>query len=448
MYLSGLVPVILIGLLIIFATTLFTVSWPKEAPVIHNSVSGENKYRGIVIVLSLNFLLLVGINVFYVWVYLNMNNRIVTALQLFVGVFKSLWNGKVIYAILDKFLTKDEIPTNIIMVITVFNNIFCPFLVFAFLSTSCFKYVFFEQLSVSSAAYNYQNGCEDSSGTLGPCSESGYDQPVYTYNAISYLPPFVYSYQCSSSFLNAYLPVFIAMYLTRFATILFQIFVSKRLQKEMEDSEIKNMLVNVIPPLLRPLTTVKAKYLMYSSSHSTEMPELIQTKRVGATLITNSLNMLTIGLTFPPFAVIVYLDTIIEFIFLRGCIGFFLRGLEVLQNSEEYELFKGIVSRDLKMLSGSLQEWEILIFLVLFSSMYYFLFLFDIYGSSVGPTDGAKYGCIPGLLLMLIACIVSFVIWRKFKDKNVVKENPDKEYRENSTIFEANPLHLDGNSTL
>ena len=141
------------------------------------------------------------------------------------------------------------------------------------------------------------------------------------------------------------------------------------------------MLVNVIPPLLKPLMTVKAKYLMYSSSHSTEMPELIQTKRVEATLITNSLNMLTIGLTFPPFAVIVYLDTIIEFIFLRGCIGFFLRGLEVLQNSEEYELFKGIVSRDLKMLSGSLQEWEILIFLVLFSSMYYFLFLFDIYGS-------------------------------------------------------------------
>ena len=80
--------------------------------------------------------------------------------------------------------------------------------------------------------------------------------------------------------------------------------------------------------------------------------------------------------------------------------------------------------------------------------MYYFLFLFDIYGSSVGPTDGAKYGCIPGLLLMVIACIVSFVIWRKFKDKNVVEENTDKEYRENSTIFEANPLHLDGNSTL
>ena len=140
--------------------------------------------------------------------------------------------------------------------------------------------------------------------------------------------------------------------------------------------------------------------------------------------------MLTIGLTFPPFAVIVYLDTIIEFIFLRGCIGFFLRGLEVLQNNEEYELLKGIVSRDLKVLSGSLQEREILIFLVLFSSMYYFLFLFDIYGSSVGPTDGAKYGCIPGLLLMVIACIVSFVIWRKFKDKNVVKENPDKEYGE------------------
>ena len=206
--------------------------------------------------------------------------------------------------------------------------------------------------------------------------------------------------------------------------MLFQTFVSRILQNRIDDGEVKSALMNVINPLLRPLSTLQSNYLVYtSSSHveslSTEIPELIQTKRVEAALITNSLNMLTIGLTFPPFAVMVYFDTFLEFTFLRGSIGFFMNNLEKLDNIQEYEFFKRLLARDLKAFSNSLQEWEILVFIVLFSAMYYFLLLFDTLWSSVRPNNGSKYGCIPELIVIAFACILSFVMWRKFKDKSV-----------------------------
>ena len=79
-------PAILIGLLIVLATTLLTIFWPQKViskilSRCHSSAHGGNKYTGIVSVLSLNFLLFVGINVCYILVYLNMNDQeIVTAL--------------------------------------------------------------------------------------------------------------------------------------------------------------------------------------------------------------------------------------------------------------------------------------------------------------------------------------------------------------------------------
>jgi hypothetical protein len=100
-----------------------------------------------------------------------------------------------------------------------FNNVFGPFIAFAIISSNCFRDALFHSEDVVST-YTYD------SPVFYPITynDAGFrnsDISVVIFSnttsknerSISYLPPFSYSYQCSSSFLEAYGGVFVMMFL-------------------------------------------------------------------------------------------------------------------------------------------------------------------------------------------------------------------------------------------
>jgi hypothetical protein len=89
-----------------------------------------------------------------------------------------------------------------------FNNILAPFLSEAFTDPSCFYYVIQSPPSVS-VTYNLEQ-CESYAlvALQDVCIYYAYNQ-----RQVSYTPPFIYSFQCSSTLLTAFATIFVYRYL-------------------------------------------------------------------------------------------------------------------------------------------------------------------------------------------------------------------------------------------
>ena len=88
----------------------------------------------------------------------------------------------------------------------IFNNILAPFLAEAFTDPTCFYYVMESPPSVS-AAYDLVQ-CEIIDDAVNTCYLYSTSQRV-----ISYIPPFIYSFQCSSTLLTDFMAVFVYRFL-------------------------------------------------------------------------------------------------------------------------------------------------------------------------------------------------------------------------------------------
>jgi len=86
-------------------------------------------------------------------------------------------------------------------VISIFNNIIIPFLIVMIISPDCFFHVFQPESDVTTT-FNFTN-CV----FLNP---DGMCTQYITYpSTTNYSPPFTYSYQCSSTFITFYAPVYV-----------------------------------------------------------------------------------------------------------------------------------------------------------------------------------------------------------------------------------------------
>ena len=208
LYLSGISPGTIILVFILITFIAYSMVWfgfdikydiissrmMKNRSVVDfvqfdEKLSTENERSGVILcgILLMNATILVTINGFYIYAYSNFDTNVVTLIQLLLAIFKSVWNGHVIY-IMTNWVNRRNSLTSVIAMI-VFNNIICPFLSFAFLSSSCFRDVFFEQEAVEST-YTYIDGCDTGLYITG-CLQFSYGE-----NTVSYQPPYVYSYEC------------------------------------------------------------------------------------------------------------------------------------------------------------------------------------------------------------------------------------------------------------
>ena len=71
-----------------------------------------------------------------------------------------------------------------------------------------------------------------------------------------------------------------------------------------------------------------------------------------------------------------FVDTLMDFFFLRCFTGHFLCKVEELENDDEKNFYRNLLKRDLQGMMGScFKKWGFVVFALLFSSLYFFYFL-------------------------------------------------------------------------
>lgn len=137
--------------------------------------------------------------------------------------------------------------TQLQCIVTIINIIIMPMVSTGIISPNCLKYVFIQPPEVTTS-YTYQV-CDHYSAFDGSCA-------FYLTNVqeISYLVPWIYSYECASMVLVSYLPVFISM-LTISSFILPAITaIILSLQTRLQPGSFwSDLLIDVLPVPLRPL---------------------------------------------------------------------------------------------------------------------------------------------------------------------------------------------------
>ena len=142
------------------------------------------------------------------------------------------------------------------------------------------------------------------------------------------------------------------MYLLRFGILLFQVsmhwYYRERKLKDFE--QIDSHLIKLVHPLLRPLSILdqqyKGKVSQVLEENSFEnVNQLLDVSKIQAVMTVNTVNILTLGLAFPPLAVIIFVDTVIDFAFFKGLIGYFSNKIEGLEAENRRAFYKYLLQR-------------------------------------------------------------------------------------------------------
>lgn len=251
-YLSGLTPALVALFTFTFLlATVFSLSTTNterhksrrlsnlvEVFVIESKKSIIYHYSILLLITICNCIVVVGVNVLYVTATNRYNKTIVTFCALAVALFKFVWNI-VIFTVFEKFeksLINSKIQNQILQryqqrnlitqsIIGLINNIFIPLLSTAAVSSTCYYY-FFQAAKPIIAIFQYSECivqtilvytcstiisvtvCNNVGGVSYQCLGE-YEVERTT----SFIPPFSYSYQCSSTFIASYAAVYVYTYL-------------------------------------------------------------------------------------------------------------------------------------------------------------------------------------------------------------------------------------------
>jgi len=175
-----------------------------------------------VLVAGFNCALMLSANMAFVYVTVTYDLTIITVSQLALSIFKIIWNGYIVSMLVIKAHTLNKeldkvysgaAPTaggsgetteasylmfHAFMVL--FNDIACPYLATASISSNCFLNVLIAPPLVESS-YEFIK-CEVTSA-FDHCSLTT------SVHDTSYLPPYKYSYQCSSTLVSSYASVYV-----------------------------------------------------------------------------------------------------------------------------------------------------------------------------------------------------------------------------------------------
>lgn len=204
-----------------------------SAASISKVLSSENVQNSVYVmgfllaIFLVNFLIVLIVNICYIYsTTVDMPKAFNFLLVLSVSCFKIGWNDFAILKILMPMLTSTTAGTNnnavlpnknfclsdslkqkFITSLIIVNNILIPFIANAFVHSNCFYYMV--ELSPQ-IVVNY---------AFITCKKFSYSNHIVTCvettehsRSVAYQPPFVYSYQCSSTLLNDFVNVFIFRY--------------------------------------------------------------------------------------------------------------------------------------------------------------------------------------------------------------------------------------------
>ena len=260
-----------------------------------------------------NLVIVVGVNVLFVYVALYQDNTLLVLAQISLSFFKLLWNSvctPFLIRLIAEYIshtTSGNGFVSIQVIVSLFNNIAIPCLVVAVVSPSCFYSVFDAPPSVDSR-FVYMS-CEDF--VISGCDL--YSREIIT---TTYSPPFRYDFQCSSGILTYYTPAF--MYLAiaaAFVTPVLKVVVHHLHKHASRGTYWFTVLDTVLPRIFKPIRsdlvsvdyTISAKDRAAQDDIHPELQRNILKPYFDAniyiiTLMTYLGILLTFGVVFPPLA--------------------------------------------------------------------------------------------------------------------------------------------------
>jgi hypothetical protein len=422
-YLSGIGATAVIFILLLCLVMWVVIYFHRSAygKIASSPPSGNHRslLRGLGVqlaFLTVNLVVVVGVNVTYVYVAIYHSNDLLVLAQIALSVFKLVWNNMCSPLLLRmclRFLSAegDENAENsdtlgrvgsgfttLQTAVALLNNIVIPCLVVAVVSPNCFYNVFVAAPEVTSS-YTYDT-CAVSSRGNGVCAV-----PLPVVSDTSYHPPFTYNYQCSSSMITYYAPAFVTLcIISGVVTPILQVVGLSCYQRATFGTLWFRFLDKALTRILKPVTS-EASHLRTKDQGGTydRTRPVYNAKRVLIALIMFTGLLLTFGAMFPPLGVAITVTLATLAVLSRLQLGRFLSAAVDARMPEIVQLVeRECVDLDVSAVI-SRSRWM----LVTVSCWFYTLFLFDTLGDAVG-FDGAYWV----LIVMPLAPLVLYAAVR------------------------------------
>ena len=326
---------------------------------------------------SINFALVMGVNILFVYIALYANNAWLLFAQLCLSMFKGFWNSYGSNFVMRwsfQTLATDTLGSdfiNTLLFASLFNNIAIPCLVISAISPSCFYNIF---VPAPRVAYDY---------TYLECAIFVADRCIVKDPKIAttrFNPPFTYSFQCAAQYVTSYCATFLYLALeTAFVLPILEVLRIQYYKRLKTDTPWYRFVKYMMPRIVKPVDPKKdlvrdTVYLCFEANQF-----LVQ-------LMTFLGLILTFGVVFPPLSAAL-LVAMISLIATNKLITGRYISAAVEKDAPQYlaVIEKDCESVGFKHLSKlKVAAWM----LIVFSCFFYALFFFDTVGDAVGFQGG------------------------------------------------------------
>ena len=296
------------------------IACPRPSAIV---ASNAQIYSAYATFFAMNFALVLGVNIAFVYIALYESNTALVLAQLGLSLFKDGWNSvgsiRLMRWAFHAVATNDTSRADFIntqLFVALFNNIAIPCLVVIFVSPSCSYNVLVAPPTVT-FLYLYLQ-----------CAIFVNETCFFYYPSVAsstYSPPFTYSYQCAAQFLTSYAPTFVYLAIeVAFVTPALLVLLI-RLHKRATPGTLWYRLLHYLLEHNLKLPNLAATAAQSSEplKRSVYQP-LFDANQMLVTLLTYLGILLTFGVVFPPLAVVMLVAILSLILVDRLAMGRFL----------------------------------------------------------------------------------------------------------------------------
>ena len=345
------------------------------------STSAVKKYGYLLVAATINAAIVLSAKGLYLYVVLTGSSSYVLTIvaEMVLALFDLVWNWTVVTGYLNYLATVVAFTPNALILVKVlafmFNSVAAPCVVAAFSDPDCIRGVFVPPESISTS-YTYDYCATLDIAYTGSCPVIE-EATVYT----TYIPPFVYNFQCGSAMLTDYIPVFMFVYI--FITFVMPSMYLVVLY--LGPQRLPPALVRIMPGLFWPGIADKVK-ILYKRSNGECIYDLSprlcnsvsKPDSVVSSLMHHFVVLTTFGVASPPLALCIAVSMITIVFFWQTLLGRYIQVCIELNHLDELAILEQEVAGAWK---GSRSSARMLI---VGASLFYGFFFYDITCAELG----------------------------------------------------------------
>eukprot|EP01038_Epipyxis_sp_PR26KG_P014650 gene14650-19682_t len=191
----------------------------------------------------------------YLYISFNYRQVYVSIASVFLALFKLIWTYGAVVPIFSNDNSHHKLRLKLF--VTIFIYTLVPCLATAVINSNCFFNVFVSPPLVQSS-YSYLQ-CDDERIISTAAALSFCISYVSDFQTISFIPPFSYNYQCSSSILTSYAYIFVLVFIMSGillpASLILLVTIEQYLRQYNSPSSMKRLhqiIISIMPPVLQP----------------------------------------------------------------------------------------------------------------------------------------------------------------------------------------------------